>query len=173
MSAADVKRRGRPPKFGRSARVVAFTLPDDVLNWLHSLHPDPARAIVQLYDQGRPGRSRLAERPACAEIVMLPGGRGLILVDPDRLGHLPGVALIPFTVNRAFLALESGKGMADLELAVLDRLDEPTLDDAERRALSEFRQYLRELRRDRARRFESRSIIVVERGRGRSRRPRK
>jgi hypothetical protein len=33
---------------------------------------------------------------------------------------MPGVSLIPLSDGRAFLALEHGKGVADLELFVLD-----------------------------------------------------
>jgi hypothetical protein len=40
-------KRGRPTKFGRASRVVALTLPEDVLSTLRHVHPDPARAIVK------------------------------------------------------------------------------------------------------------------------------
>ena len=31
-------RRGRPPKYGRPAQLVTLTLPNDVLDWLKTLH---------------------------------------------------------------------------------------------------------------------------------------
>ena len=43
-------KRGRPTKFGRASRVVALTLPEDVLSALRHVHPDPARAIVKLVE---------------------------------------------------------------------------------------------------------------------------
>jgi hypothetical protein len=61
------------------------------------------------------------------------------------------------------LALESGRGMTDLELAVLDRLEDPAVDRRERQALSRLRAQLRAWRRDRVLRFHARAIIVVER----------
>jgi len=36
---------------------------------------------------------------------------------------MPGVHIIPPGATRAFLALEPGRGMSDLEVAVIDRLD--------------------------------------------------
>jgi hypothetical protein len=42
---------GRPPKYGRPARLVPLTLPEDVLKWLGTIHPDPAWAIVNLYER--------------------------------------------------------------------------------------------------------------------------
>ena len=56
---------------------------------------------------------------------------------------MPGVSLIPLSDGRAFLALERGKGVADLELAVLDRLDgKRGLTPPSARPCSELRQLL-------------------------------
>jgi hypothetical protein len=74
--------------------------------------------------------------------------------------EMPGVSPIPISEGRAFLALEAGKGIADLELSVLDRLDEAGLDPAERAALNQLRQLLKQWRREGVR-FESRSIVVA------------
>jgi hypothetical protein len=52
--------------------------------------------------------------------------------------------------------------MSDLELAVTDRLDEETIDERERKALTRLRAQLRRWRRDRALRFHTRTIIEVE-----------
>ena len=61
----------------------------------------------------------------------------------------------------AFLALEPGKGVADLELLVLDRLDDQKIEPDERAALMELRALLKRWRQD-GLRFESRSIIVAQ-----------
>ena len=45
------KQRGRPLKFGRPARLLALTLPHDVVAALRRIHPDPAWAIVSLYEK--------------------------------------------------------------------------------------------------------------------------
>ena len=139
-------RRGRPPKYGRPAQLVTLTLPDDVLAWLKSLHPDPAWAIVKLAEQAK----RRERKPLpLAELMQLPHHRALILVNADVLKQLPGVAIIPFYDGRGLLALAPNKGVADLELAVIDRLDAIGVLKSEREALEALRARLREWRRRR------------------------
>ena len=152
-------RRGRPPKYGRPAQLVTLTLPNDVLDWLKTLHADPAWAIVKLHEQA----SRRRRSVELAELVRLPEGRALILVNARALSHIPGVAIIPMSDGRGLLALEAGHGVADLELAVIDRLDAPRLSATEREALMALRDKLREWRQQGVG-FESRSIIVATRG---------
>ena len=152
-------RRGRPPKYGRPAQLVTLTLPNDVLAWLRTLHTDPAWAVVKLHEQA----SRRRRPVELAELVRLPEGRALILVNADVLSHIPGVAVIPMSDGRGLLALEPGHGVADLEIAVIDRLEAPRLSSAERTALLALRDKLREWRQQGVG-FESRSIIVAKRG---------
>lgn len=156
-------KRGRPPKFGRSAELVALTLPHDVLGWLRGINEDPAWAIVSLFERSTK-RSRPRDLPRReAELLDVGRRRALIVVDQKSLTTLPGVSVVPLAAGRSFLALESGKGMADLEVAVLDRLDEGGLAESERKTLEELRRQLREWRQDRQLSFYTRSIIVVER----------
>jgi hypothetical protein len=156
------RRRGRPLKFGRPGQPVALTLPADVVDWLHTLHDDLGWAIVGLYERrgAVPRSSRL--KSSVAELVQLPGRRALILVRPELLRGVPGVAVVPLSDGRAFIALEAGGGVADLELAVIDRLDSPGVSGQERMQLSEFRQLIRDWRKQ-GLRFQPRSILVVER----------
>jgi hypothetical protein len=70
--------------------------------------------------------------------------------------------VIRLSDGRGFLALEAGKGYADLELAVVDRLDAPGGSPERRQALAEIRKLLRDWRQS-GLRFESRSILVVDR----------
>ncbi len=156
------RRRGRPLKFGRPGNSVTLTLPADVLDWLHSLNEDPAWAIVGLFERraAAPRTARLTS--VVAELVQLPGRRALILVRPDLLRGVPGVSVIALSDGRAFIALESGGGVADLELAVIDRLDSPGVASLERAQLTEFRQLIREWRKQ-GLKFQPRSILVVER----------
>src|SRR5205814_914451 len=46
MARVSRHKRGRPPKFGRPSRLVALTLPTQVIRGLRKLHPDLAWAIV-------------------------------------------------------------------------------------------------------------------------------
>jgi len=83
--------------------------------------------------------------------------------------RLPGVTLVPVSPTRAFLSLEPGLGMSDLELTVHDRLEEPDVDEREHRALTRLRAQLRRWRRDRALSFHTRAIIEVEQAASRRR----
>jgi len=161
MPASSVGKRGRPPKFGRPSQVVALTLPEDVVRGLRKVHKDLAWAIVTLFEKRVP-RATDDQQPD-AELVTIADRRSLIVVNRSVFKSLPGIHIIPLDGNRAFLALDSDRGMADLELAVIDRLDDPSVDSRERRALSGLRSQLRNWRLDDALRFHTRAIIVVER----------
>jgi hypothetical protein len=158
-------KRGRPPKFGRPARLLAVTLPDDVVAWLQEINPDPAWAIVSLYEQQhRRPPTRETSHPD-VQLVEIGPRRALIVVPQAAFVALPGVSVVPLGAGRAFLALEPGKGIAELELAVVDRLEESGLEESEARVLTSLRRHLRDWRLDKTLKFSARSIIVVERTR--------
>ena len=157
-------KRGRPPKFGRRGHVVAVTLPDDVVRGLRKVDQDLAWAIVSLFrkqPESRPSNNHHGHDDSA--LVAVGGRRSLIVINSDVFRSLPGVHIIPLNNNRAFLALAPGQDMSDLELAVLDRLAEPSAAGRERHALQRLRTQLREWRRDPALRCETKSIIVVDR----------
>lgn len=156
------RRRGRPQKFGRPARLVAVTLPNDVVSWLEALDRDVARAIVRLHDEAlhRGPRPAPRRRPA-AELVDVGESRGLIVVDPALIHGLSGVAAIPFGEGRAFLALEPSWTMADLELSVVDCVERENASEARRADVKAFREQLREWRNDPSITLEPRAIIVA------------
>jgi hypothetical protein len=141
--------------------VVAVTLPEEVVRGLRRIDADLGWAIVTLFEsQGGDGGP--PERAPDVELATVGPRRKLIVVRRSAFGSLPGVSIIPLSGDRAFLALEPGRGMADLELAVADRLEDDPVDDAERRALVELRRLLRLWRRDAAIRFATRAIVVGE-----------
>lgn len=155
-------KRGRPPKFGRPGQVVALTLPEEVVAGLRRIDVDLAWAVVRLYEKdARRSPSAHPER-AVAELVTIAERRSLIVVNRAEFTRIPGVTIVPVSPTRAFLALEPGLGMNDLELAVGDRLEDEAVDDRERRALTRLRTQLRRWRRDRTLRFHCRAIIEVE-----------
>ena len=163
------RRRGRPSKFGRPSQVIALTLPEDALQALRTLHHDPAWAIVQLIEKlEKDDRKTPATRSSAglAELVRLADGRSLIVVQPEGFGGLKGVSTIPLADGRAFLAFDHSGGIADLEVAVLDKLDASRC-RAERGKLSEIRNLIRAWRRDQELAFKTKSIIVVETARRR------
>jgi hypothetical protein len=161
----STRTRGRPHKFGRPARLVALTLPEDTIDELHSIDRDLARAVVALVDRVHGRRDAGAERRESDSPVSLAhvsDQRALIVVDPQVLGDVPGCAVIPWSPGRAFLALEPGRTLADVELALGDILESGT-DVARRAALAALRDALREFRRDDTLVFDTRSIVFVER----------
>jgi hypothetical protein len=168
MSPSPPSKRGRPLKFGRPSQLVSITVPVDVINWLATIDDDLGWALMKVYE--RSTRTKVQSNEV-AGLVQLPGNRALILVRPDLFTNLNGVSLIPLADGRAFLALDATKGVADLEVAVLDRLDGRPLPAAQRAALLRMRQLLKQWRQEGIV-FESRSIVVAQRpkstGRGRA-----
>ena len=156
-------KRGRPQKFGRPSQVVALTLPEDVLRGLRKVHHDLGWAIVALFEKSPARASVEPEALPDVELVTVADRRSLIVVNRAVFRRLPGVSIVPLHGERAFLALEDGHGMTDLELAVIDSLDDQTVEPRERVALQSLRAQLRTWRHDRTLRFHARSIIVVER----------
>jgi hypothetical protein len=164
----DRRRRGRPSKFGRPSRVVAVTLPEDVIAKLHRLHRDMGWAIVKLTDsQARQRSTAYADiEPDVepdVELVTVADRRALIVVNREVIRNLPGVNIIPLSGTRAFLAVDIDRGLSDLELAVNDSLASSTPGQRERQGLVKFQAQLRTWRHDQMLRFRTRAIIVVER----------
>ena len=158
------KASGRPFKFGRPAQLLALTLPHDVVRGLRRIHADPAWAIVSLYEKlgdkaphPRPGPERHVE------LAQLSPDSALIVVDPHLIQSVPGVSVVPVAAGRAFLAFGEGRGLADLEVAALDRLQQGKDSPAVRKKLAVFHRQIRDWRRSRRLRFSTRSIIIVER----------
>jgi hypothetical protein len=157
-------KRGRPSKFGRPSQVVALTLPDEVVRGLRKVNDDLAWAIVSLFEKSpRQPPSSPNESQPDAELVKIAERRSLIVVNRSAFRSLPGINFIPIDATHAFLTLEAGRGMADLELAVIDRLEGKTVAPRERKALALLREQLSAWRHDRSLKFHPRSIIVVER----------
>src|SRR5258708_843615 len=137
------RKRGRPRKFGRPSQVVALTLPEDVLRGLRKVHHDVGWAIVAMFEKS-PARAALEhEALPDVELVTVADRRSLIVVNRAVFRHLAGVSIVPLDGDRAFLALENGHGMTDLELAVIDSLDDHTVEPRERKALQSLRAQLR------------------------------
>ncbi len=164
IPAVSRTQRGRPLKFGRPAQLVALRLPQDVLRGLHRIHPDPAWAIVSLCEREARPEQRAGPAPrAPVELAQFSPQSALIVVDPRSIRSIPGVLIVPVAAGRAFLAFEQGRGLADLELAVLERLQDPKASATVRKGLTLLQRHIRHWRHSRRFRFSTRSIILVER----------
>jgi hypothetical protein len=138
-----------------------LTLPEDVIRDLRDVHPDIAWAVVSLCEKREPAHHNTLH--AAAELVNIGERESLIVINRAAFKELPGVDITPLDDERAFLALDPGCGIGDLEHAVLHRLDSPAIAASERRTLMAFRRQLRGWRRNRDFRIYTRAIIVIER----------
>lgn len=66
------------------------------------------------------------------------------------------------SADRAFIALEPGAGLADLEVAVIDQLAQPQLTTTQRAGLLALRRALRKWRTDSRVTVYERAIVVLE-----------
>jgi len=154
-------RRGRPHKYGRPSKVVALTLPTEVIEALRASHSDLGWAVVKLVEKTRGPAKRKAAPDV--QLVEVGAGASLIVVNPAFIEQLPTVQMVPLSDHEAFLALAPGRGMADLEIAVVDQIERLRPGTPERRAAERLRRQLSAWRRDSRLAFESRSIILVTR----------
>jgi hypothetical protein len=153
------RRRGRPLKFGRPARSITVTLPNDALVALRARNRDIGRAIVDLVARGR--RAGPAER---AVVLHQTGRRAVIVIRPvDALRRLPGVELVSLgDSHRALIAFTAGLTVPAFELRVQDLLDGPPLPGADAEVVSQLAALLREVRRTAGRSLTEATIMVLD-----------
>jgi len=149
---------GRPPKFGRPARAVTLTLPEDVLERLGADHADLGQAIVNLVEKEPRARGRAASPAELSNY----GKHAVIIVTPVRaLRRLRGVELVPLGNGRALISLRASHSISELELELRDALDQAS-SPPERRTLEQLAAILRAARHSSGVKLEERRIIVIE-----------
>lgn len=149
---------GRPPKYGRPARAVTVTLPEDVLARLAAIHADVGSAIVHLAERNAPVREA-SRGPAHLTRY---GRNAVILVTPGKaLRRLTGVELVPVGDGRALISLLPSTPISALELQVRDALEGLQPGDRERETLQLLADILRRGRGARGLSSETRTIIVL------------
>jgi hypothetical protein len=157
-TAVQQQGRGRPSKYGRPARAVTVTLPEDVLARLSKVHVDVGSAIVNLVEKSAPVRA-IPVRPA--ELAHY-GNRAVIVVTPSpTLRRLRGVQLVPVGNGRALISLSSSTSISSLELQVRDALERMAPKNREREVLQLLADILRRSRGTRGLASEARTIIVL------------
>ena len=152
-------RRGRPLKFGRPARSVSITLPEDVLSALRARDSDIGRAIVGLLSAA----SSAVPRPR-AVVLHRTGRRAVIVVRPvAALRGLPGVDLVSIgDPDRALIAFTGGLSVSAFELRVQDLLDGPPLSPDEAEVIAQLAALLREVRRTGRQSLSEATIVVLD-----------
>lgn len=156
--------RGRPKKFGRPARAVTVTLPEDILAKLSTVDPDLGRAIVAMVEGGVVSEPH-AIRPA--ELASY-GKQAVIVVTPLRaLKRLPGVRLVPVANGRCLISLDHQYSISRLELEIRDAIERGHTDKTEHEALEAIADILRRARGSADLSLEERTIVVLEAKRSR------
>ena len=147
-------------KYGRAARPVTVTLPEDVLSRLEAAGHDVGEAIVNLVERHAPRRPAAALRGP--ELTAY-GSHAVIVVTPNKvLKRLPGVQLVPIGSGRALIALDAPRTIAQFELDLRDASEWPDISAADRESLGAIAKILRQSRRSRDVSLEERTLIVVE-----------
>jgi hypothetical protein len=146
-------------KFGRPARSVTVTLPDDVVGALRARNRDIGRAIVGLL-----ATASASAPPPPPVVLHQTGSRAVIVVRPaDALSRLPGVELVSLgDPDRSLIAFTAGMTVAAFELQVQDLLDGASLEDTDAEVIAQLAALLREVRRKPGRRLSEATIIVLE-----------
>jgi hypothetical protein len=157
--------RGRPRKYGRPARAITLTLPEDVLAQLRAVDTDLGRAIVKIVER-EPARRRV---PAISPAAIARYGRHAVIVVPPvkPLKRLPGVQLVPMGNGRCLISLDPRHSVAQLEIDIRDALARGGMTSLERETLEAIAGILRDARISHLATPEERTIIVLESGRHR------
>jgi hypothetical protein len=152
--------RGRPQKFGRPARTVALTLPEDIIAALTLVDADLGRAVVNV---SQPLVEHAVPRPA-AELSKY-GHSAVIVIKPvAALERISGVTLVPLPDGRALISLDETMAVYEFELKLRDVLDEKPTGESlrDRKALAAIADILKMARSTRDISVHRRSIIVLQ-----------
>lgn len=150
---------GRPRKFDRPSKVVALTLPEDVIAALGRLDDDLARAVVRL------SQSLVTEQrdQSTAELSQHHDGAVIVVRRSKALERIGGVTLVPLPDGRALISLEGSMSITEFELNLLYALDaENAVAPADRTLLSSIAEILRHARQTKGISLQERSIIVLK-----------
>ncbi len=146
---------------------MALTLPEAAIAALRAIDRDLGRAIVRLV------QPRLGERPHSAAELSAFGDRAVILVPPSTtLTDRTGVELVPLSDGRALISFDQRLSVQEIELRICDAVDDPALPAGERAMFEGLARILRDARRSGKVALRERSIIVLQRTRGRTLRTR-
>jgi hypothetical protein len=154
-------KRGRPHKFGRPARTIAITIPEDIIEALQRTDTDLGRAVVALVDDGGAASFHAAGTEPVG-VAPAESRHFLSVVDPRGFPPLPGCSLLRIAADRALITLTPGARLADLELQIIDRLAEIDTGSPEHRSLLALRGALKGWRTNQRIAVLERSIIVPE-----------
>ena len=116
---------------------MALTLPEDVLNTLRQVDPDPARAIVKLVEPAPKKRM-----PKTIEAASGTRDRGIAAIldcrRPLGIPETAGSFADSDFGGSGISGVRDGQDSGALELELIDRIDDPEVDPAEQEALKSY-----------------------------------
>src|SRR5262245_9493432 len=148
--------RGRPPKFTEPSQRVTLTLPRRLIDSLRANDSDLSRAITNGLD------TRPVHRKLIVDVMRVGRRESLIIINPTLLPTLPECTFIRLAADRAFIALQPSSTLADLSLAVSDRLEDPDVTRQQGAALRALRRALRTWRLDRKVKVTHKAIVILD-----------
>jgi hypothetical protein len=109
---------GRPPKYSEASKPITVTLPERILQDLHSMNPDRSRAIVKCVEALK-AKGDSSFKPV--ELIKIGPGKALILVgQSSSLRQIKWLRLIEIAPFRYLLALPPRTAIESLEVTIQD-----------------------------------------------------
>jgi hypothetical protein len=139
---------GRPPKYLEARRPITVTLPERILQDLHSINPDRSKAIVKCVE----AIVALGDRPfKPVELIELTPGKALILVGhSSSLQQIEWLRLVEIAPFRYLLVLPSGTAVEVLEVTIQDLIRDLDPNSSESVMLKELLNVINHQRRGRS-----------------------
>jgi hypothetical protein len=156
------RRRGRPNKFGRPARAVTLTLPEDLIAALAAVDRNLSSAAVRLLE---PLVQDVTPHPP-AELSKCGASAVIVVKRTQALEQIAGVTLVPLPDGRALISLVDSMSLSDFELQLWDAI-EKTKVASEKSVLTAIADIMKGARRAKGVAVHQRSIIVLQSTRNR------
>lgn len=135
MDATKKRGVGRPRKFTDESKPITVTLPKQILQLLHAIDKDRARAIVKVTNAAM---ADMWSDSSHIELLKVEPGISLIVVGPSNyLKQIKWIKLIEIAPARYLISIPPGTLLEKLEIAILDILEDIPLDDVYERGLLE------------------------------------
>jgi hypothetical protein len=160
MTAIELpSRRGRPQKFGRPARPITLTLPEDVIAALARIDDDVSRAVVRVV------QPTLSTRHSMPPVELSKFGKGAVIVirPVPAMSRIPGVKLAPLPDGRTLITLKDSMTVYEFELRLRDALEsDRNMKPWERSIMSSVGDLLKSARKTNKLSLHRRGIIVLQ-----------
>jgi hypothetical protein len=146
----EVKKKagGRPPKYSEARRPITVTLPERILQDLHSINHDRSRAIVKCVETVM-AKGDHPFKPV--ELIELTPGKALIVVGPSSsLQQIEWLRLVEIAPLRYLLVIPSGTAVEVLEVTIQDLLTNLDPNSSESVLLKELLDVISQQRRGRS-----------------------